>query len=82
MKKLITMPKLSANMENGLLVTLCKHTGDKVQKGDVLFEIETEKVVSEVESEEEGTLVKLYFKEGDNIKVDEIIAEIETVEWG
>lgn len=80
MRKLITMPKLSANMESGLLVTLCKQTGDRIQKGDVLFEVETEKVVSEIESEEEGTLVKLYFAEGANIKIDEIIAEIETKE--
>lgn len=80
MKKLITMPKLSANMESGLLVTLCKQAGDDIKKGDVLFEVETEKVVSEIESEEDGNLVSLYYKEGDNIKVDEIIAEIETAE--
>ena len=80
MKKIITMPRLSANMESGLLVNLCKKPGDDIKKGDVLFEVETEKVVSEIESEDEGTLVKLYFKEGDNIKVDEIIAEIETAE--
>ncbi|MGB4440393.1 MAG: biotin/lipoyl-containing protein [Sedimentibacter sp.] len=78
MLKLIKMPKLSANMESGLLVTLCKQVGDDVKKGDVLFEVETEKVVSEVESEEDGKLVKLYYKEGDNVQVDEIIAEIET----
>ncbi|MGD9567172.1 MAG: biotin/lipoyl-containing protein [Sedimentibacter sp.] len=78
MIKLIKMPKLSANMESGLLVTLCKQPGDDVKKGDVLFEVETEKVVSEVESDEDGKLVKLYYKDGDNIKVDEIIAEIET----
>lgn len=80
MKKLITMPRLSANMESGLLVTLCKQPGDDIKKGDVLFEVETEKVVSEIECEEEGTLVKLYFKEGDNVKIDEIIAEIEVTE--
>ncbi|NYB74165.1 biotin/lipoyl-binding protein [Sedimentibacter hydroxybenzoicus DSM 7310] len=80
MIKLIKMPKLSANMESGLLVTLRKQNGDDVQKGDVLFEVETEKVVSEIESEEDGKLVKLYFREGDNVKVDEIIAEIEIAE--
>ncbi len=80
MKKIIAMPKLSANMENGVLVSINKNPGDTVKKGDVLFEVETEKVVSEVESDEEGTLVNLYFKEGDNVKADEIIAEIETTE--
>lgn len=79
MKKIITMPKLSANMESGLLVALCKQAGDEIKKGDVLFEVETEKVVSEIESDEDGKLVAMYYKEGDNVKVDEIIAEIETI---
>ncbi|NLJ58365.1 MAG: biotin attachment protein [Tissierellia bacterium] len=77
MKKTITMPKLSANMETGVLVSINKQVGDSVKKGDVLFEVETEKVVSEVESDEEGILVKFFFKEGDSVKVDEVIAEIE-----
>lgn len=78
MKKIIIMPKLSANMEYGVLVYIYKNPGDTVKKGDALFEVETDKVASEVESDEEGTLVNLYFKEGDTVKADEIIAEIET----
>lgn len=77
MKKIIKMPKLSANMESGVLVSINKEPGETIRKGDVLFEVETDKVVSEIESVEDGTLVKVYFQEGDNVKVDENIAEIQ-----
>ncbi len=80
MIKTVKMPKLSANMENGVLVSWNKQPGDTVKKGDVLFEVETDKVVSEVESLEDGKLNKVLFEEGDSVKVDETIAEIQTVE--
>jgi len=47
-----------------------------VKKGEVLFEIETEKVVSEVESMESGVLEAVFFEAGDEIKTEEIIAVI------
>lgn len=78
MIKTVKMPKLSAGMENGVLVSWNKHPGETVKKGDVLFEVETDKVVSEVESLETGTLKKLLFEEGDSVRVDEAVAEIET----
>lgn len=80
MIKTIKMPRLSANMEEGVIVSFNKQPGEKVEKGDVLFEVETDKVVSEVESLENGTLKKIHFKEGDSIKVDETVAEIEIEE--
>lgn len=76
MKKNIQMPKLSEQMETGVLAAWNKEAGDVVKKGEVLFEIETEKVVSEVESMESGVLEAVYFEAGDEIKVDEIIAVI------
>lgn len=80
MIKNIKMPKLSANMKNGVIVSWNKQPGDTVEKGDILFEVETDKVVSEVESLEKGTLNKIHFEEGDSIKVDETVAEIEVEE--
>lgn len=76
MKKNIHMPKLSEKMESGVLATWNKEVGEKVEKGEVLFEIETEKVVSEIESVESGILEAVYFEAGDEIKVDEIIGVI------
>nr|WP_320025330.1 biotin/lipoyl-containing protein [uncultured Acetobacterium sp.] len=76
MKKNIHMPKLSEKMESGVLVAWNKEVGEKIEKGEVLFEIETEKVVSEVENQESGIVEAVYFEAGDEVKVDEIIAVI------
>lgn len=80
MKKSIKMPKISANMENGVIVSWNKEPNDKVEKGEILFELETDKVVSEIESSEEGVLREVFFEEGDLVKVDEILAIIESAE--
>lgn len=80
MIKNIKMPKLSANMTKGVIVSWNKQAGERVEKGDVLFEVETDKVVSEVESIDKGKLKKILFEEGDSIKVDETVAEIEIEE--
>ena len=54
----ITMPKLGQSEEVGTLVRWRKKVGDPVAKGDILFEIETDKALLEVESFFEGTLLK------------------------
>ena len=77
MKKIIKMPKLSANMETGVLAAWSKQPGETVKKGEVLFEVETEKVVSEIECIEDGILEEAFFEEGDEVKVDEIVAVLE-----
>ena len=60
----ITMPKLGQSEEVGTLVRWRKKVGDTVAKGDILFEIETDKAVLEVESFFEGTLLKIVVQEG------------------
>lgn len=80
MKKMIKMPKLSDKMEKGVLVAWNKKPGDTVKKGEVIFELETDKVVSEIESMENGTLEKILFLEGDEVRVDEIVAVVECPE--
>ncbi len=77
MKKDIVMPKLSANMKTGVLVAWNKQPGDSVVAGDVLFEVETDKVVSEVESIENGILEKTHFEEGDEVPVNEVVAVLD-----
>jgi pyruvate/2-oxoglutarate dehydrogenase complex dihydrolipoamide acyltransferase (E2) component len=54
MIKEIFMPKLTHDMKSGLFVRWLKHEGDFVQKGEALFEVETDKAVSEVSSEDGG----------------------------
>lgn len=77
MKKMIQIPKLSDKMETGVLVAWNKQPGDAVKKDEVLFEIETDKVVSEIECIEDGILDGILFKEGDKVKVGEIVAVLE-----
>ncbi len=77
MKKTVKMPKLNENMTKGVLAGWNKEPGDPVKKGDVLFEIETDKVVSEVESLEDGVLKEICVEEGDEVSVDSTVALLE-----
>lgn len=52
----VTMPRLDQDMEEGRIAAWLKSEGDFVSKGDVLFEIETDKAAVEVEAEAEGYL--------------------------
>lgn len=72
----IYMPKLSENMKQGILISWAKQTGDTVKKGDVLFEIETDKVVYEVEATADGHLERRCYEEGDAIASGETVAVI------
>jgi pyruvate dehydrogenase E2 component (dihydrolipoamide acetyltransferase) len=66
----ITMPKLGQSEEVGTLVRWRKKVGDTVAKGDILFEIETDKAILEVESFFEGTLLKTVVQEGATVPIN------------
>ena len=66
----ITMPKLGQSEEVGTLVRWRKKVGDTVAKGDILFEIETDKALLEVESFFEGTLLKTIVQEGATVPIN------------
>jgi pyruvate dehydrogenase E2 component (dihydrolipoamide acetyltransferase) len=66
----ITMPKLGQSEEVGTLVRWRKKVGDPVAKGDILFEIETDKALLEVESFFEGTLLKTVVQEGTTVPIN------------
>ena len=70
MVRAITMPKLGQSEEVGTLVRWRKKVGDTVAKGDVLFEIETDKALLEVESFFEGTLLKTVVQEGATVPIN------------
>ncbi len=73
---IVTMPKLSDTMVEGTLVKWVKAKGDKVEVGDILAEVETDKATMEMEAFDEGTLRELYVAEGGTIKVGDKIALI------
>jgi len=74
MIKKITMPKLGETMEEGEIIKWLKEEGEKVEKGEPLLEIATDKANMEVESPETGYLRKIVAKEGEKVPVTEIIA--------
>ena len=71
----ILMPALSPTMEEGTLSKWLKKEGDKVESGDIIAEIETDKATIEVEAVDEGTLAKILIPEGtEGVKVNAVIA--------
>ena len=76
MAETVTMPKLGFDMAEGTLLRWVKVEGDKVNKGDVLAEIETDKATVEVESDFPGVVVKELVREGDIVPVGTAIAII------
>ena len=76
MAEVIRMPQLSDTMEEGVIAKWHKKAGDKVESGEVLAEVETDKATMEMESFEEGTILHIAKKEGDSVPVDAVIAVI------
>ena len=76
MSSQVTLPRLGQGMESGTIVRWLKSEGDKVEKGDPLYELDTEKVTQEVEAEAGGVLLKILAQEGEEIEVGKAIAVI------
>ena len=74
--QLVKMPLLSDTMTEGVIHTWLKKVGDKVETGDMLAEIETDKATMELEAYEEGTLLYIGVKEGEAVPVNSVIAVI------
>ena len=73
----LKMPALSPTMEEGTLAKWLVKEGDKVESGDILAEIETDKATMEFEAVDEGTVAKILVPEGtDGVKVGAPIALI------
>jgi len=70
------MPSGGQTTNESVLVKWYKDIGDKVQKGDVLFEIETDKATLQIESYAEGVLIARYYNEGDIVSTGEIVGYI------
>ncbi len=70
----IEMPKLSDTMTEGTLLKWLRKVGEKIEIGDVLAEVETDKATMEMEAFENGTLGEIYVNEGGKASVGEKIA--------
>ncbi|ARV07823.1 pyruvate dehydrogenase [Polaribacter sp. SA4-10] len=76
MATIINMPRLSDTMEEGVVAKWLKNVGDKIEEGDILAEIETDKATMEFESFYEGTLLYIGIQEGETSPVDVLLAII------
>lgn len=76
MAEVVTMPRLSDTMEEGTVAKWLKKVGDKVEEGEILAEIETDKATMEFESFYNGTLLHIGIPEGDGAPVDSLLAII------
>ena len=76
MAEVVNMPRLSDTMEEGVVAAWLKQVGDKVEEGDILAEIETDKATMEFESFQEGTLLHIGVQEGETAPVDQLLCII------
>src|SRR5256714_7824088 len=61
----VKLPRLGQGMESGTIVKWLKSEGDKVEKGEPLYELDTDKVTQEVEADASGVLLKIAVPEGE-----------------
>lgn len=69
MAEFIVMPKLGFDMREGVLVSWSRDIGDKIEKGEIIAEIESDKATLELEAQAGGTLLKLLANEGDVVPI-------------
>src|SRR5690349_7690742 len=71
----VKLPRLGQGMESGTIVRWLKSEGEAVEKGEPLFELDTDKVTQEVEAEAAGVLLKIAVAEGE-VPVGQTVAFI------
>jgi pyruvate dehydrogenase E2 component (dihydrolipoamide acetyltransferase) len=76
MSSQVTLPRLGQGMESGTIVRWLKSEGDRVEKGEPLYELDTEKVTQEVEADASGVLLRILAGEGEEIDVGKAVAVI------
>src|SRR5919202_733055 len=71
----VKLPRLGQGMESGTIVKWLKSEGEQVEKGEPLYELDTDKVTQEVEADASGVLLKIAVQEGE-VEVGKTIAVI------
>ncbi len=74
----VEMPKMGESITEGTVIAWHKQPGDAVEQDEILLEIGTDKVDTEVPSPEGGVLTETLVEEGDTVEVGTIIARVET----
>ncbi|MEK4425361.1 2-oxoglutarate dehydrogenase complex dihydrolipoyllysine-residue succinyltransferase [Solibacillus sp. FSL K6-1523] len=76
----IKVPELAESITEGTIAQWVKQVGDRVEKGEFIVELETDKVNAEIISEEAGVLTQILAPEGDTVLVGQVIAVVEAGE--
>ena len=74
----VEMPKMGESITEGTVIAWHKQPGDRVKQDEILLEIGTDKVDTEVPSPQEGVLTEALVEEGDTVEVGTVIARLET----
>jgi pyruvate dehydrogenase E2 component (dihydrolipoamide acetyltransferase) len=72
----IIMPKMGESVNEGTIIKWHKKVGDNVKQDEIIFEISTDKVDTEIPSPSEGVLKEILVKEGDTVEVGTVVAII------
>ncbi|MFA7419441.1 MAG: 2-oxoglutarate dehydrogenase, E2 component, dihydrolipoamide succinyltransferase [Melioribacteraceae bacterium] len=74
----VPMPKMGESVMDGTIIKWHKNIGDKVGRDEIIFEISTDKVDTEVPSPVDGVIVEILFKENETVNVGVAVAKIRT----
>ena len=78
MKVNVVMPKMGESITEGTIIKWHKKPGDMVKKDEIIFEITTDKVDTEIPSPSNGVLTEILFQEQETVDVDTVVAVIDT----
>ncbi len=76
----VIVPELGESIREGTILRWLKQQGDEVQEGEILLELETDKVNLEIIAETAGVLQGVHKQEGDTVAVGEVLANIEAID--
>lgn len=78
----ITMPKMGESVTEGTIIKWHKKVGDKVKRDEIIFEISTDKVDTEIPSPTDGVLSEILVQEGQTVEVGTVVAKIQSEDEG
>jgi pyruvate/2-oxoglutarate dehydrogenase complex dihydrolipoamide acyltransferase (E2) component len=73
----VELPKWGMTMQDGTIAEWLKEVGDKVEEGEPIAIVETEKVNADLEAPESGTLKEILVQEGETAEVGTVLARID-----
>lgn len=74
----VIMPKMGESINEGTIIKWHKKVGEEVKRDEIIFEISTDKVDTEIPSPGDGVLTDIKYKEGDTVEVGTVVATIDS----